>query len=552
MNKGLFFIAMWMLCSVHATTQTIIEYTSFESESPGGLYVATFDPTSDYALLNNPGQATVTSTQASADAGELGFSATYLNTRGSSGLTDGDFVGVTPTNNALSFPDGAQGYQFSDCDGAMLLSFDPVNLRTLMKPYVSLYYFLNTTFYELDDRMRIWVETDMDGNIDLLNTTDQDIDDLDIKGEWTRLFADLSGNTTATLHVLFDSDTSSEALFIDFVAFTEGHPLGNGHPTDTTPTTEAFAWVQLVHNSPSQPTTNVDVYLNDSRFIDDFAYRTATSFIQIPADTSIRLRITADTSTSAATALVDTTLRLTDFSQNIMMIHGVFGSTNYPAAVSIFDQARTASSASNNIDLLFFHGAVEAPDLDVTTGSELLFDDMEYGKFSANYTSVPANVLVLQFTPPNDNSTAFRSYEEDFAFWKNKTALIFATDFLNGRNEFTPWVALSNGGTYPLEFFSMSNGQGDDNNIPDFNLVSVYPNPASDTTILGLNVEEEATITVLLSGLFGEIFLEENLGVLAPGFFETALDLTAVPPGTYFLQVRSLDTVQTVLLVVAR
>ena len=53
------------------------------------------------------------------------------------GLTDGDFVGVTNyTGDVGAYPDGAVGFQMSDCDGAMRVIFDTVDLSTSTDPAV--------------------------------------------------------------------------------------------------------------------------------------------------------------------------------------------------------------------------------------------------------------------------------------------------------------------------------------------------------------------------------------------------------------------------------
>ncbi|WP_090060765.1 ExeM/NucH family extracellular endonuclease [Celeribacter neptunius] len=213
---------------------------SFETESSGGKYYATDTdgsvlPIGTEVDLSN-GAATVDSTEAS--AGLLGFDASWVNTRGDTGLSDGDYVGVTGyTGEVDQFTDGTQGYEMQDADGLMRLSFDTVDLsaradNTVVK--VSLNAFVAETGWEADDLIKIYVETDQ-GVVTLLDTTGEDIDDLGIEGAWQDLSVTLGADVTeATLIVELDSNSSSENLYIDNVAIQEIYSIGQSFETEAT------------------------------------------------------------------------------------------------------------------------------------------------------------------------------------------------------------------------------------------------------------------------------------------------------------------------------
>lgn len=200
-----------------AASASTIAGTSFEAPAAvGGQYTDTLDPATDHALLDNAGEPIVNFTSA---GGELGFSSFYTNTRDGSGLSDGDFVGVTDfTGDVGAYTDGLQGFQISDPDGAMTVTFDTVDLTGVTDATLTLDLFVNETGYESEDRVRVWVEGD-GGVIDLIDTTGSDIDDLGIEGVWLNLMADLSGFTMATLNFEGDTNSSSEAFYLDNVAF---------------------------------------------------------------------------------------------------------------------------------------------------------------------------------------------------------------------------------------------------------------------------------------------------------------------------------------------
>lgn len=193
----------------------VIAGTSFENAFVGSQYVDLGDASMDHDLVNNAGQSDV---DFAAAGGEMGFDAYYRNTRGSVGLTDGDFVGATNfTGTVGAFTDGFQGYEMQDADGTMGMSFDTVNYAGVWALSLDLY--VQTTGWEADDSIHIWAVVDGGATVDILNTVGLDVNDLGIEGAWMSLDLDLSAYTTATLYVELESNSGSEAIYLDNVSF---------------------------------------------------------------------------------------------------------------------------------------------------------------------------------------------------------------------------------------------------------------------------------------------------------------------------------------------
>jgi hypothetical protein len=212
-----------------ASVGTVIAGTSFEEPAAvGGSYTDTGDAAVAHDLVNNAGEPLVDYV---AVATELGFDAVYepYDTPGS-GLTDGDFVGVTDFTGAVgAYTDGTQGYQISDSDGNMITTFDLVDMDGFTNNEVSLDLFINSTGYEGDgtvnesgsDRIRVYVVDITDGSeYDLLDTTGSDINDLAIEGAWQNLSVSLPDNAQAELVFEVRTNSSSEAVYMDNVVFT--------------------------------------------------------------------------------------------------------------------------------------------------------------------------------------------------------------------------------------------------------------------------------------------------------------------------------------------
>ncbi len=219
-------IGTWVVLLVVAATASegmgaLIASTGFENETPASQYADTGNQAVDHDLVNNVGESPVDSTSSSTTAGDLGFDASYVNTRNDVGLTDGDFVGVTSfTGTVGSYVEGSQGYQMSDADGKMVLEFDAVD-NGGGALFVGLQLFVQSTGWETgspSDQITVVVSTDQ-GDVTLLDTAGGDIDDLNIEDEWMLLTADLTGKTNAVLTVTLDSNSGNEAIYLDDVRF---------------------------------------------------------------------------------------------------------------------------------------------------------------------------------------------------------------------------------------------------------------------------------------------------------------------------------------------
>ena len=228
MNKALAIVMIAGIAGAAQADGLVIAYTSFENAFVGDRYTDTGDASMDHDLINNAGQSVVDFAD---DGVEIGFDSQYFNSRGGVGLTDGDFVGATDfTGTVGAFTDGVQGFQMSDADGTMRTSFDTVtsplgipSSRVEFEWSLCMDYYVQETGWESDDRVRIWVVAD-GTEIDILNTMGSDIDDLGIEGSWISTDLNLTGYADVTLHVELESNSGSEAIYLDNIVFKTGVP----------------------------------------------------------------------------------------------------------------------------------------------------------------------------------------------------------------------------------------------------------------------------------------------------------------------------------------
>jgi Domain of unknown function (DUF4397)/Secretion system C-terminal sorting domain len=314
------------------------------------------------------------------------------------------------------------------------------------------------------------------------------------------------------------------------------------------------ARLQVIHNSP---TPTVDIYVNGNRLLDNFAFRTATPYISVPAGVDLNLGVGLATSASVRDTLVNFKVKLDSGKTYVAIAYGVVGSTTAPFRIAVSDAGREKSDNANNVDINFFHGSPDAPTVDILAGGNVLFNDRSFGHFDT-YKSVPANATYrLAVTPGNANSTIVAQYDANLSFWKGNTAIVMATGFLGGgTTPFEPWVVLSSGGTFPLKAVAGLQGETGNNTISGLskktNGFSVYPNPVADNIFVDFDLQNESNVQIQVLNTAGQVVINEQKGRMDKGFQQAQLDVKNLTAGMYILKLAENDAVSTKKFVVRR
>jgi len=305
------------------------------------------------------------------------------------------------------------------------------------------------------------------------------------------------------------------------------------------------ARLQVIHNSPAP---NVDIYVNGNLFLEKFVYRTATPFIDVPAGVELVLGVAPARSESADDVIANFPVTLEEDKTYIVIANGIVGG-NPGFNLEVFDMGSETAPGDDNVGLLFFHGSPDAPEVDITSGGAVLFDDVEYGEFSG-YLNVPAAEYTVEVTPSNDNDVVVAAYKKDFSFWKNRTAVIFASGFLGGDDpSFEPWVALSTGGTFPLDAVSSGNtgmaaifNSTINSNEIKATALNIYPNPTTGNINLNLSLENDSEAQVLIVNRLGQT-VYNNQVQLVKGDNQFNLNLDNLSNGSYYLKLETKNKV---------
>ena len=157
------------------------------------------------------------------------------------------------------------------------------------------------------------------------------------------------------------------------------------------------ARLQVIHNSADAAASQVDVWLNDQLLIDNFAFRTASPFVDAPAGVDFDVVIQPSNSTDTTNALARFTYNLMDGETYILVANGIVVPAGYnpatPFNIYVYDMGRENATNPANSDVLVFHGSTDAPVVDVVetgVGAGTIVDNLAYGNF-AGYLELPTN-----------------------------------------------------------------------------------------------------------------------------------------------------------------
>ncbi|MBL7901111.1 MAG: DUF4397 domain-containing protein [Bacteroidia bacterium] len=321
-------------------------------------------------------------------------------------------------------------------------------------------------------------------------------------------------------------------------------------------TTITSTRLQGIHNCADLAAASVDVYLKSAatgsaaiKIIDDFGFRTASPYIDVPTAQSVSVFIAAPSSTSEVGALATFTYNLSSASKYQLIASGIVSPSGYapssttaPFNLTAYASARERSLNSNNTDVLVYHGATDAPAVNVVAeGSGTVVSNMAYGTFNTSgYLQLPSNTAagnyILHVTDVAGTTTVASFSAPLNTLGTSGLALsVVASGFLdpsvnsNGP-AFGLWAALPTGGNLVQLPPIVITGIKDESLT--LNKVNVFPNPF--TTQLTLTNVSGNSLNVSLNDISGKEIMTTEVN---SAFY--TLDTDQIPAGVYFLKINS-------------
>lgn len=323
---------------------------------------------------------------------------------------------------------------------------------------------------------------------------------------------------------------------------------------------DAKAYVQIIHNAADPIAESVDVYINGERAIDNFAFRTATPFLEVPSGVTIEVGVAPANSESAADILATFELNV-EPGRYLAIANGVLFAQDFapnpdsrsPAITfSVYPIGGIQESADDGmVNILVFHGATDAPSVDVyANGTLKLISDLYYSKV-AEYVSVPAGNYTIGVAPAGGNIIA--EFSAPLTELAGQSVAVLASGFLNptvNKNgpAFGLWAATQSGGSL-IELPPVVTSVGEV--VGAFDPAMVTPNPASTTLKISAQTEVQPG-TVTISTLTGELVYQRNLTVNDTHENSIVCDVSDFVPGQYIVRVTSNNHVRSTLVAIVR
>ena len=305
------------------------------------------------------------------------------------------------------------------------------------------------------------------------------------------------------------------------------------------------ARLQIIHAAESQ---TVQVRVNGQMLDGVVAYQTATPYLELPAETPLEIELIPVGGPTPADQVETFDLQLSAGQTYVAAVYGTFDdSDDLPVEVALLSPAFETADAGS-VALSAFSGATDVVTIDVNEGGSPIFTDVAYGTF-ADYLDFPAAAYAIQIDAAGDD---LGTYESSFGFWSGRSAVIFTTGS-HESGSFQPWVALDNGGTYPL--FATGNLINDSEQLnltsgtDQFEALSLFPNPAYDQVTLRYQLAARSNVSIRLINSNGQVLRNVFEGVSEEGFYQIEENLSNLPKGLYWYSITTNEETKVVKLI---
>ena len=318
--------------------------------------------------------------------------------------------------------------------------------------------------------------------------------------------------------------------------------LASGGELIALPTHVPTARVQVIHNSADAAAAVVDVWLNDALLIDNFAFRTASPFVDAPAGEEFTIAIQGPESTSAENPIWSQNYTLADGETYVLVANGIVSPSGYdpatPFDIYVYDMGREEAMNADETDVLVFHGSTDAPTVSVwetaVVNGELF--SFGYGEF-AGYLELPTLDFVLEVRDETGTTTVV-AYAAPLATLglEGQAITVVASGFLTPGNnndgpEFGLFVALAGGGE--LVALPIFTNIEESTEIAD---LSFFPNPATNQIAINYELANSSNVKVEIFNLVGAKVLERDFGRQVSGLNNSMINLENLNNGMYLMR----------------
>lgn len=203
---------------------------------------------------------------------------------------------------------------------------------------------------------------------------------------------------------------------------------------------DGMAKLQVIHNAADPGAASVDVYFNGSLLLDNFGFREASGFVEVPANVEHTIVIAPPNSNSVADGIATFNVTLNPNTNYIAVASGVLDPSAFsdnPGDIStafdlrIIAGVQTEATSNETVRLNIFHGATDAPAVDITARAEtpiVLVPNAAFGQSAQINVAPGAYELDIKVAGTDIIAAAF---EADLSGAGGAAVTVLASGFYN-------------------------------------------------------------------------------------------------------------------------
>lgn len=328
------------------------------------------------------------------------------------------------------------------------------------------------------------------------------------------------------------------------------------------------ARVQVIHNAADPAAASVDIYINDGLAIDDFAFRAATPFIDLPGNTNFDIGVAPGNSSGPQDIIASFPVNLLAGETFVVVANGVLDpnafvpnpdgrSTGFTLFVN--PTARENSVDPSQVDVSVVHGVTDAPAVDVRTltkGQPIIADDAAYGDMTG-YAGLRPRQTVIRVTTANGSATVGQ-FRADLRGLGGRAITVLASGFADpGQNQggesLTLIAVLPDGTVVDLVLLRSALKMDEETEIdtPSVGidgrtlLMQNLPNPFRAGTVISFRLESEQDVDLKVLDVTGRVVRSLADGRMPAGMHQIQLDSNGMAAGVYYYRLTTPTSTQT-------
>ncbi len=305
--------------------------------------------------------------------------------------------------------------------------------------------------------------------------------------------------------------------------------------------------LQLVHASADPVAESVDVYVNGTKVADNMGFRSASPFVDIPAEEALSIVVAEPNSNSFDDKVLTTFIAdpVPENSYTTMILTGVVSATGFAPnpggapitmSLSMLADPHMKSPVSSEVDVIPVHAVTDINAVDALYRGGMKFATSLSYRNAGSYLHVAPEQYIVDITPPGMNDLLVKSFTADFSSLAGESIILVAAGFADPASNkdgsgVTLFTVSTNGTVTVLEEIAV----GVQEELALRSSLSVAPNPATETVFVSCELPTGAPVVLSVHDVAGRVVKTIDKGTMPAGRISVPVATDDLAPGVYML-----------------